>query len=279
MAKGIKATPEKKKCFIIIPIGEDSSPIRRAAEGLIVSIIDPTLKEFDFEVYVAHKIAAPGSITKQVLEHVLFDELVIANLTGLNPNVMYELAVRHAVRLPLITLAEIGTRLPFDIAEERTIFYQNDMAGVEELRPRLRDTINAALEEEEPDNPIYRVMQGKAIKEVAKTDAESYILKRLDDLEQLVVRTYTASKGAPQGGTEREFTYFLIVSGPKDMFDAFEDELDNGIDINRFAYRHKEDRVDMYFNAVSSVSRAEVERIAEKHGFQVLDFKFGIFRI
>lgn len=234
------------------------------------------LEEFDFEVFVAHKIAAPGSITKQVLQHVLFDQLVIVNLTGLNPNVMYELAVRHAARLPVVTLVEVGTRLPFDIADERAIYYDNDMKGVEELRPKLRDAIKAALEEAEPDNPIYRVIETSIIKAVTKTDPEKYLIDRLDNLEQLLARMYSEARGGSHVDT---FPYLLIVRGPSAGFAKFEDELDDEIDIRRSQYMRNEDRMSMYFNALNMVTRPVIERVAQRHGFEIIEFRVGIFTL
>lgn len=178
-------TQNKKICFVISPLGKDNSETRRAAEGLINSVIKPTLIEMDFDVIAPHEIDNPGSITTQVIKYLLNADLVIANLTELNPNVMYELAVRHAKRLPVVSVVENSTILPFDIATERTIFYQNDMNGVLELKVRLKKAVIEAMQETEPDNPIYRVIKSELIHEIASAksdDVESYILNRLDDL-------------------------------------------------------------------------------------------------
>jgi hypothetical protein len=179
-----------KICFIISPLGLNGSETRRKVDGLINSVIRPVLTEAGYKVVAPHEIDTPGSITLQVIKHLLEAELVIANLTELNPNVMYELAVRHAKRLPVISLAENGTILPFDIAEQRTIFYDNDMAGVEVLKPKLKNTILQTLSETEHDNPIYRAVNDSIMREAAIKDnkGDSYIITRLDELASQINR-------------------------------------------------------------------------------------------
>ncbi|MDV4339054.1 hypothetical protein MSG81_03175 [Acinetobacter baumannii] len=109
---------------------------------------------------------------------------MIANLSELNPNVMYELAVRHCTKLPVVVLAEQGTILPFDIAAERTIFYTNDMHGAEDLKPQLINAIKNSLNQDNSDNPVYRVATSKVLREQIEQDStQGYLLHKLDNLE------------------------------------------------------------------------------------------------
>ena len=150
-----------KKCFIVTPLGAVGSETRKKAEGVIDSVLRPVLeKDFKYEVIVPHEIDQLGSITQQIIIHLLNDELVIANLTGLNPNVMYELAVRHAARKAVVCIAEEGTVLPFDIAAERIAFYDDKMAGLTILKKKFAGAIESAEQDQEHDNPIYRAKLG-----------------------------------------------------------------------------------------------------------------------
>ena len=92
-----------KTCFIITPIGSSESSIFRHINGVIKNVIRPILLENEFaDIKAAHEISEPGSINTQLINRIVHDDLVIANLTGNNPNVMYELCLRHVVAKPII---------------------------------------------------------------------------------------------------------------------------------------------------------------------------------
>ena len=95
----------------------------------------------------ADQIPLPGIITDHIIKHLLGDELVIADLTGSNPNVFYELAIRHATRKPVVQIIQEGERIPFDTAAMRTIEYSFDIDRIINVQEELENQISFALRE------------------------------------------------------------------------------------------------------------------------------------
>jgi len=113
---------KKKICFVIAPIGDEESEIRKRSDQILKHVIEPSAKECGYEAIRADKIEKPGVITSQVIQHIIDDQLVIADLTGHNANVFYELAIRHALRKPFIQIIQKGEKIPFDVSGTRTIY-------------------------------------------------------------------------------------------------------------------------------------------------------------
>ena len=182
-------TEGPKRCFIITPIGADGSDIRRRTDGLLRVVYRPVLEGLGYQVICAHEIASPGSIPQQIIEHLMKCELVVCDLTGLNANVMYELAVRHAYGKPVVVIAEEGTKLPFDIGTERTIFFTLDLLGSTELQENLKEmcALTGAGLDAAADNPVTRVGVASAVESDPRTtDAQHLLLERMGRLEQRV---------------------------------------------------------------------------------------------
>ena len=180
-----------KTCFIITPIGNSNSAIYRHINGVIRSVIRPCLEKAGFtKIKAAHEINELGSINTQVITSILDADLVVANLTGTNPNVMYELCLRHAIAKPVIHICEAGTDLPFDIKDSRTIFYRNDMLGVDELKEALETMLREIdYTKDYKDNPIYNA---RAIDSIMKEDggenSTSVIMSMLNKVMSTVNR-------------------------------------------------------------------------------------------
>lgn len=90
MPAGTLPDPEQE-CFVISPIGAEASDIRRRADGVLKFMIAPAAQKLGLTTVRADAIAEPGEITLQVIGHVLTAKAAVADLTGANPNVFYEL--------------------------------------------------------------------------------------------------------------------------------------------------------------------------------------------
>jgi len=132
-----------KSCFIISPIGDEGSEIRERADRLYKFILKPVCEKCGFEVLRADKINTSDSITDTIIDNLKKAELVIADITGHNPNVFYEMGYRACLNKPLIHLKMKDEKIPFDISTIRTFDYDFEIETVEELKERLVQTISS----------------------------------------------------------------------------------------------------------------------------------------
>jgi hypothetical protein len=169
----VPAKPDKT-CFVISPIGDPGSPERKHSDQVMKYLISPVVEARGYVMVRADKIASPGMITHQVIEALTEAPLVVADLTDHNPNVFYELAVRHVTRKPLVQLIADGQRIPFDVADMRTIRFDiHDLDRVEQAKQDLGKHVD--LIESEPDTlvrtPISAALELKSLTESEDPEA------------------------------------------------------------------------------------------------------------
>jgi hypothetical protein len=136
----------EKLCFVIGPIGKDGSQERKHADLLLYLVIKHVLEvdEFGYKVRRSDEDANPGMIGDRVISDIISAELVITDLTDLNPNVFYELGIRHSTEKPVIHIVKAGTLLPFDNAGYRTNFV--DLTDIHSIE-RCRNQVAASIRE------------------------------------------------------------------------------------------------------------------------------------
>ena len=148
-----------RTCFYITPIGEEGTDERRHSDLILGQIVEPAIEALGLELVVvrADRLTQPGMISQQILQHVLGARIVVADLSFHNPNVFYELAIRHATGLPTVLISRTSERVPFDVADLRVL--QLDMTDLYSFVPQM-ETWRAELAQharqalEQPDAAV-----------------------------------------------------------------------------------------------------------------------------
>ena len=112
-------------CFYITPIGTEGSEERKHSDLFLSSLVEPAVSELNLRVVRADKIGQQGLITAQIIDHVKNSKLVIIDLSFLNPNVFYEMALRHSCRMPVVHIIRKADPIPFDVSQSRCIVIDN----------------------------------------------------------------------------------------------------------------------------------------------------------
>jgi hypothetical protein len=150
-------------CFVIMPIRREGSEEYFHFRTIYDEYILPIVTPYGFEKVIrADDIHKSGAITQDIIVQLATAELVVADLTDLNPNVFYELGVRHSLRGrgTILVLDEGRTAdVPFDLSAYRVIKFKSDLQGISKLRQGLKSYLDvlaaAPVDGEERDNPVH----------------------------------------------------------------------------------------------------------------------------
>ncbi len=169
----------KPLCFILMPFGRKPHGSGRTVDfdAVYDQILAPAVTAAGMEVIRADQEQVGGTIHKPMYERLMLSDFALADVTGANPNVYYELGIRHALRprSTVMVFAE-GTNLPFDVASQRgTPYHMDDSGGLTDVAgdvQRISERLRSSLEDEHDDSPLFQLIDGMPRNEVdhIKTD-------------------------------------------------------------------------------------------------------------
>jgi hypothetical protein len=161
--KAISLT-DMKTCFVVMGFNKKTDYQSGRMLDLDKSyriLIKPTVQECGLECVRADEITHSGVIDVPMYQRLLESDLVIADLSTSNPNALYELGVRHALRpFSTIVIAESKLQYPFNISHTAIRSYQHlgdaiDYEEVLRFRAELKTAIDVVLAKAEKDSPVY----------------------------------------------------------------------------------------------------------------------------
>jgi hypothetical protein len=182
--------------FVIMQVGAKGTPDRKRADDIFNFVISPVLLEVNLEPYRSDLDPTPGQINTQMLRRLVEARIVIADLTGRNPNVFYEFGIVHSFARPVIALVDSASSLPFDAHDERVIELGEhaEVLGVgqaEEAKAALREALKVVLAPDyTPASPLTELAARRSLDQLvpdnpiaAELAAIRRSLKELRDVE------------------------------------------------------------------------------------------------
>jgi hypothetical protein len=137
---GLAATDGQYLCdaFMIMPFSSQY-------QSIYEDYIKPIVESFSLTIRRADDFFTHRNIIEDIWSAIARCRFVIADCTGRNPNVFYELGISHALGKPTILLGQQEKDLPFDIQGRRVILYEDRSGGLKILQNKLRSAVEAII--------------------------------------------------------------------------------------------------------------------------------------
>lgn len=149
-------TEKRKKCFVLMPFADGYKEI-------YTEVYKPVCAKSGIDCWRVDELSRPGSITRDIVEGILDADILIADLSGRNPNVFYELGIAHSAGNKTIMTAQSMDDVPFDIANYRVLIYEQSISGSKKLALELENAIHELLAAlDRTNNPLQEVLSQRS---------------------------------------------------------------------------------------------------------------------
>jgi hypothetical protein len=129
--------------FVIMPFKEEFDHIYDRIKETLKGTFNNQIK-----INRADDLENKQSIIKDIVVGINESDLIIADLTGLNANVFYELGIAHGLGKKVILLTQVGEKLPFDLQPYRVFFYSTTFHKIKELDENICNTVQGLIDKE-----------------------------------------------------------------------------------------------------------------------------------
>jgi len=154
----------KKKCFVIMPFSDTRSCTEQKWTEIFEYIIKPAVGESRLGYECERSVAERENIIKGILEGLNKANVVIADLTDNNPNVFYELGVRHTLANRTILIAQGKEHIPFDLRPYPVAFYGESPAKISAFKSDIKKKLkDIERNPERSDNPVADFLRERNI--------------------------------------------------------------------------------------------------------------------
>jgi tetratricopeptide (TPR) repeat protein len=196
--------PPAPLCFVLMPFGRKTDAAGRVTnfDSVYQKLIAPAVEAAGLEPIRADEEKIGGTIHKPMYERLMLCRYAVADITGANPNVFYELGIRHALRpSSTVVLFVEGTVIPFDIALVRGIAYRTDGAG-EPVDPQvpmkaITEHLRAARENPLFDSPLFQLLDDLPHTQIDHSKTDSF-REQVDYSKKYKARLAAAVREGPE---------------------------------------------------------------------------------
>ena len=271
---------ERPMCGLVMPIAM-MGDYEESHWTNVQAILREAIKDADFEAEMVSTSADIGVIQARIVQNLYDNPIIVCDVSGKNPNVMFELGMRLAFDKPVIIVKDDVTGYSFDTSPIEHLTYRRDLRyqNILEFKAQLTSRIVATHEKATKDQTYSPFLKHFGKFEVAtlgteKINSDDYIIRRIDSLQNDIKYLTSLQGSLPSTSKSRSEldammdnivgTYFLTSPVPPNPLDV-EMELD---EITRASM---EDLKRPYNIAmVKGALRRAIERFSESDGYNTM---------